>query len=93
MPKRYTKEFKREAVALAQQEGNSYKQVAESLGIHENTIYKWSRELKKHGQDAFPGSGHQLPEQQELSKLRKELLQVKTERDILKKALQFFAKE
>ena len=73
MAKRYTKEFKREAVALARQDGNTFRQVAEELGIHEKTLYYWSNQLKQHGQDAFPGSGFQRPEDKELAELKKEL--------------------
>lgn len=90
---KYTKEFKQEAVTLARQEGNNFQQVADDLGIHVKTLYNWSNQLKKHGDEAFPGSGNLRSEQTELAQLRKELKRVKQERDILKKAVQFFAKE
>lgn len=93
--KQYTKEFKREAVELAKKEGNSFEQVAEDLGINIKTLYKWSSELLRHGAGAFPGTGRRslCSEQSELEDLKKELKRVTAEREILKKALQFFARE
>ncbi len=91
----YTKEFKQEAVRLAKQAGNTFQQVAEDLGLHVKTLYKWSSEFQQHGESAFPGSGYRLQttEHAEVDALKKELKRVLAERDILKKALQFFAKE
>lgn len=92
---KHTKEFKEEAVRLAKTAGTSFAQVASDLGIHVKTLYKWSSELQQHGESAFPGSGHRIQstDSSEVAELKKELKRVLAERDILKKALQFFAKE
>lgn len=55
----YTAEFKREAVRLAQTSGRSIAQVARELGISDTSIHQWRKELAAHGDEAFPGSGHQ----------------------------------
>ncbi len=57
--KTYTQEFKREAVRLAQTSGKPIAQVARELGISDTSIYQWRKALSAHGDDAFPGSGHQ----------------------------------
>ena len=91
----YTAEFKQEAVRLCEQSGASVVQVAEELGISDHSLYKWRRRAKERGELAFPGNGRVAltAEQQENLRLRKELERVKQERDILKKATVFFAKE
>jgi transposase len=55
----YTTEFKREAVRLAQTSGKPITQVARELGISDSSIHQWRKELAAHGDEAFPGSGHQ----------------------------------
>ncbi|AIF80982.1 transposase IS3/IS911 family protein [endosymbiont of Acanthamoeba sp. UWC8] len=89
----YTKEFKVEAVRLVTEEGYSLSQAAEGLGISKSTIAKWKRVLSNKGDKdiAFPGKGQLNPEEAKLKGLQKELERVKRERDILKKALAYFA--
>jgi len=89
--KTYTAEFKREAVRLAQSSGKPIAQVARELGISDTSIHQWRKELAAHGDEAFPGSGHQTA-QEELRRLKRELEVTRQERDILKKALIVFSR-
>lgn len=91
--KRYSKQFKQEAVAMTQQDGVTVIEVAHQLGIKPKSLYAWRAALLKDGDHAFPGTGHQTPEQAELAKLRRENAQLKMERDILKKAMRVIIKE
>src|SRR5690242_12952940 len=68
----FTLEFKREALRLVETSGKPLSQVARDLGISENTLQGWKKQLKEHGQDAFPGSGHQTPQEEKLRRLRRE---------------------
>ena len=80
-----TQEFKREAVRLAQTSGKPIAQVARELGISDTSIHQWRKELAEHGQEAFPGSGHQTAQEEERRRLKRELERTQKERDILKK--------
>lgn len=91
--KTYTPEFKREAVRLAQTSGKPIAQVARELGISDTSIHQWRKELAEHGSQAFPGSGHQTDQEEEVRRLKRELEIVKKERDILKKAVGIFSRE
>ena len=86
---RHTNEFKQEAVRLAEREGVSVAEVARDLGINASVLYDW---IKKFGSSP-DGSSLTPDEREELMRLRRELRIVKEERDILKKATAFFAKE
>ncbi len=93
-PKRYTRyssEFKREAILRASEEGNTDKAVCEELGISTRQFLRWRDELRLLGDEAFPGQGRTRDE--ELARLKRELAQVKKERDFLKEAAAYFAKE
>ncbi len=90
--KTYTAEFKREAVRLAQTSGKSIVQVARELGISDTSIHQWRKELTEHSQEAFPGSGHQTAQEEEVRRLKRELEIVKQERDILKKTVGIFSR-
>lgn len=87
----YSPEFKREAVELASQPGQTAPQVARDLGIRPALINRWKREMANHGHQAFVGQG--VARDEELMRLRRELAQVKKERDFLKDAAAYFAKE
>ena len=89
----FTAEYKHEAVRLVVESGLSVSRAALQLGLHANVLRKWVREFKGDPAQAFPGHGRQRPEQAEIERLKKELIRVKAERDILKKATAFFAKE
>ena len=91
--RRFSREFKLEAVKLVTYRGVSVAQVAVDLDIHENVLRKWVKEVQQDPEHAFPGLGVQKPEYAEIARLRKEVAKLKMERDILKKAAAFFAKE
>ena len=84
-------QFKREALELVETSGKSLAQVARDLGISDNTLHGWKQQQHNHGQDAFPGSGHQTPQEEEMRRLRRENEILRQERDILKKALAIFS--
>jgi transposase len=90
--KTYTPEFKREAVRLAQASGKPIAQVARELGISDTSIHQWRKELTEHSSEAFPGSGHQTAQEEEVRRLKRELEVMKQERDILKKAIGIFSR-
>jgi transposase len=89
----FTSEFKSEAVRLVKERGVTIMQAARDLDLHENVLRKWMKALAADPQHAFPGQGQMKPEQAELDRLRKEVAKLKMERDILKKAAAYFAKE
>ena len=89
--KRYSPEFKREALKRSSEDGVTDKAVCAELGISSRQLSRWRDELRLHGGDAFPGQGHSRDE--ELTELKRELVKVKRERDFLKDAAVFFAKE
>jgi transposase len=88
-----TIELKREAVRLAQTSGKPIAQVARELGISDTSIHQWRKELAEHGPEAFPGSGHQTAQEEEVRRLKREWEIVKQERDRLKKAISIFSRE
>jgi transposase len=91
--RRFTAEFKEEAVRLVGSSGRPLAQVARELGVHENTLHKWKSAVGMALDGGVsPGSGP-LALAEENRRLRAELLRVKEERDILKKATAFFARE
>lgn len=91
--RKFSREFKLEAVRLIKDRGVAVAQAARDLDVHENVLRKWVRELSGDSQHAFPGHGQMKPEQLEIDRLRKEVAKLKAERDILKKAAAYFARE
>lgn len=91
--KRYTREFKLEAVRLAEESERPVAAVARDLGIHPNNLYNWRQAFRANGQEAFPGSGQLRASDEAMRHLKRELERVRQERDILKKALLFFTRE
>ncbi len=89
--KKYSQEFKVEAVRLAREGGRTSSDVAEDLGIRADMLRRWVRELEHEGDDAFRGSGNLRTDEDELRKLKRELHRVRLERDILKKAVAIFS--
>jgi len=89
--KKYSKEFKQEALALAEQVGGA--QAARSLGIRNNLIYRWRQELRQSGDEAFRGHGNMTAQEAELARLRRENANLKEDREILKKALEIFSQK
>jgi transposase len=89
----YTREYKLEAVRLITERGVSVRRASMDLGVHINTLSAWVKELSADPEHAFPGHGQMKPEAAELARLRREVIKLKAERDILKKAAAYFAKE
>jgi len=90
---RFTKEFKLEALRLCKSSGRPASAVARELGLRRNHLYKWQHELETHGEASFPGSGQRPGTEDEVVRLRRENARLREERDILKKAARYFAKE
>ena len=91
--RKFTQEFKLEAVKLVRERGVSVAQAARDLGLHKNMLGLWVRQFSRDPKHAFPGHGQMKPEQAEIARLKRELTKLKAERDILKKAAAYFAKE
>ena len=91
--RQFSREFKLEAVRLVRERGVAVAQAARDLDVHENVLRKWVREFAADPQHAFPGQGQMKPEQLEIERLRREVQKLKAERDILKKAAAYFARE
>jgi transposase len=89
----YTKEFKQEAVRLAQTSGKAITQIARELGISDTSIHQWRKELAENGTEAFPGKGHQTELEEENRRLKRENEILRQEREILKKAVSIFSRE
>lgn len=88
--RKYSQEFKPEAVQLTKQAGGAIAPVAKDLGLNAAMVGRWCREAGRRGSKAFPGTG--MPHDQELARLKRELALVTRERDFLKEAAAFFAK-
>ena len=91
--RKYSREFKIESVRLIRERGASVAQASRDLDIHENVLRKWVKEFAADPAQAFPGLGQMKPEQLEIDRLRREVAKLKAERDILKKAAAYFARE
>ena len=90
--RQFTREFKLEAVRLVRERGVSYAQAAGPWYSSEK-LRNWVKQLAADPQQAFPGHGQMKPEQLEIARLKREVTKLKAERDILKKAAAYFAKE
>ncbi len=91
--RRFSPEFKQEAVRLVRERKVAMAQVARDLDVHVNLLRGWVRAQMADPAHAFPGEGQQKPEAAELTRLRRENARLRMERDILKKAAAYFAKE
>jgi transposase len=91
MGKKYSKEFKLEALALAEQVGGA--QAARSLGVQPNLLYRWRQERNEAGDEAFRGHGNMTAQEAELARLRREVANLKEDKEILKKALEIFSQK
>ena len=90
--KKYSKDFKQQAVELLENSTMSTKELAEELDIHPNLLYRWREKIQGTQEEPFPGNGRLSPEQDELRRLKRENADLKMERDILKKAINIFSK-
>lgn len=91
--KTYTREFKREAVRLAEISDLPATQIARQLGIHRNMLASWRKQLAEQGRQAFANDPVESREEDELEKLRKEVRLLRMERDVLKKALEIISRD
>jgi transposase len=89
--RKFSDDYKREAVRLATQPGVTKTQVARELGLNANLLGRWCRDSAANGAGAFPGQGK--PRDDEMASLKRELSRVKKERDFLREAATFFARE
>lgn len=89
--RKYSAEFKREAVVLANQPGVTKAQIGRELEINPNMITRWQRELSLNGSKAFLGQG--VARDEEMAALKRELNRVRKERDFLREAATFFASD
>jgi transposase len=80
-------------VKLVKDRGVTVAEAARDLGVHANVLREWIRAFAADPEQAFPGHGQMKPEQLEMERLRREVVKLKAERDILKKAAAYFAKE
>ena len=91
--KKYSQEFKREAVDLVIDHGYSKAEAGRSLDVNPNLIRRWQREFEADGTDAFPGQGKLTPDQKRIKDLETDNRRLRMEKDILKKATVFFIQE
>ena len=89
--RKFSEEFKREAVGLIRQPGVKLSRVARDIGVGAGVLGRWRREIQIDKEKAFSDSG--VPRDQEMATLRRELTRVKKERDFLRDAAAFFARE
>lgn len=92
--RQYTREYKIEAVRLLQESGRSKAQIARELGIHDSLLTRWKAQLEaRPAAEAFPGHGNVSAAEEEIRRLRRENEALRQERDFLKKATAYFARE
>jgi transposase len=91
--RKFSKEYKENAVRLTLESDKSVRQVAEDLGIPEKLLSRWRSEQARAGTEAFRGHGRRTAAEEELSQLRRKVAELTMERDILKKAAAWFAKQ
>ena len=91
--RKFTKEFEFEAVKLVTERGVAVAKAARDLDLAESLLRRWMREVTVAPATAFPGNGQQRADLAEIAALKKEVAKLKAERDILRKAAAFFARE
>ena len=91
--RKFTREFKVEAVKLVSEKWCSVRETADRLGIGENLLLKWKQSLEGKETESFPGNGRRSVSDEELRQLRAENKRLKMVNEILKKATPFFAQE
>jgi transposase len=91
--KSYSREFKLEAVGLITKKGYSIAEASRNLGIDYSVLRRWKNQLADDPQNAFPGKGKLKAPDEDVRRLKRKLERVTEERDILKKALAYFAED
>ena len=91
--RKYTKEFKLDAVRLVTDQGRTIADVARSLGIAESVLSQWKKNYSTLAAEAFTGNGKRTAHDEEVWQLKKKLARAEQERDILKKAVAYFASD
>lgn len=91
--KKYDSAFKEEAIRLVLEEGHKISEVERNLDVSRGTLARWIREKKADPEDAFPGKGRFKAKDEEIRRLKLELKRTREERDIIKKALAYFAED
>ena len=91
--RKHSREFKLEAVRALRSGQHNTSELARRLGVTESHLRDWDKEYQKYKEEDFPGQGRRAGQAGEIARLKRELEQVKEERDILKKAMAFFARE
>lgn len=90
--RRYDADFKKEIAQIYLDGRRTAPSLANELGIHVNTLYKWSEQYRADPEHAFPGSGHMKPDEEELARTKRRVRELEEEVEILKKAAAYFAK-
>ena len=93
MGKRFDKEFKIRAVLLAPEPCNTQAGIERDLGISQAIISRWTHQLCKDGDQAFPGKGRLKPDDDKMRRLKRENERLRRERDLLKKAVAIFSED
>ncbi len=91
--KKYSKEFKLDAISLVVEQGYSRAEAARSLSVNANMLTRWIKEHEADDGQSFRGNGKLTPEQEEIRRLKTQVKQLELEKRILKEATVFFAKE
>jgi transposase len=91
--KKYSKEFKLDAISLVTEQGYTRQEAASSLDINPQMLGRWIKESQAEDGQAFRGNGKLTPDQEEIRKLKAQVKRLEMEREILKKATAFFAAE
>ena len=92
-PAKYPDQFRQDAVALVASSGRPVAEVARSLGMNEGTLWNWVRDARRqHAQEVAPGSVTET-ERDELQRLRREVIELRTDKEILRRAAAYFARE
>lgn len=91
--RQFSREFELEAIRLARERGVGGRQASRDLEVGESLLRRWIKEFTTDPAQTFLGQGQMKPEQEEIERLRREVPRLKAERDILKKAAAYFAKD
>jgi len=91
--RRFTREFKLEALRQVVDSGRPQAEIARELGLNPETLYRWSREIRQDGVEAFPGNGQLKDSDKEVEQLRRDNARLRAENAFLKKVSAYFAKD